>query len=332
MTPNPGAERYYFLIDEQNTVEALATVDSMGIATIQERYEYGDYGEPTVFDSTGAEIADTAFSNFYRFTGRRFEEEAEIYYYRTRYLDSSVGKFTTRDTIGIWGDSDQFGNGYTFAASNPTSRVDPFGTQNVDVGGGPAATPLPDPRRAINRTVRPGENPTQAVNRLGFETFGVGNIRYIEFEDGSTTDLRHFFASANTEYYVGEWAANAFGWVNEVKQWAFEGAGISDGDSGAPLGGNEDLGSNADGAEFSDEHLCDDQPLGDQVMDYLVGEHGEVTGTRPNEGAGAATGGGLNSGNSSGVDSGSNTSHAESLGTNGTNSGSANSNVATEAP
>jgi hypothetical protein len=28
-----------------------------------------------------------------------------LYWYRTRYLDPIAGRFTTRDTIGIWGET-----------------------------------------------------------------------------------------------------------------------------------------------------------------------------------------------------------------------------------
>jgi RHS repeat-associated protein len=63
------------------------------------------------------------------FTGREYDPETGWYYYRTRYLDPVAGRFTTRDTIGIWGDAANLGNGYAYAANNPWSSVDPMGQQ-----------------------------------------------------------------------------------------------------------------------------------------------------------------------------------------------------------
>ena len=41
-----------------------------------------------------------------------------------------AGRFTTRDTIGIWGDDDNLGNGYAYVGNNSASAMDPGG-ENV---------------------------------------------------------------------------------------------------------------------------------------------------------------------------------------------------------
>jgi len=53
--------------------------------------------------------------------GRAYDPETGLYYYRTRYLDPCTGRFTIRDTIGIWGDPQNLGNEAKLAgrASNP---------------------------------------------------------------------------------------------------------------------------------------------------------------------------------------------------------------------
>ena len=53
--------------------------------------------------------------------------ETGYYYFRNRYLDPALGRFASRDPLGMWGDAKNLGNGYTYAASNPWSMVDPFG-------------------------------------------------------------------------------------------------------------------------------------------------------------------------------------------------------------
>jgi RHS repeat-associated protein len=50
-----------------------------------------------------------------------------FYWYRTRYYNPRAGRFTSRDTIGIWGDPLNLGNGYTFVGNNPWTMMDSYG-------------------------------------------------------------------------------------------------------------------------------------------------------------------------------------------------------------
>jgi RHS repeat-associated protein len=118
-----GSAAYYYHTDDLHNV--MAVTDSTG--AVVERYDYGDYGLPTVYNAAGTEIAGTAIDNPYLFNSRRYDPETGWYYYRTRYLDPIAGRFTTRDTIGIWGDAMNLGNAFTYVGSNPWTLVDPFG-------------------------------------------------------------------------------------------------------------------------------------------------------------------------------------------------------------
>lgn len=120
---------------------------------------------------------------------------------------------------------------------------------------------------------RENELPSDTVGRFGIEESNVAGIRYLHFEDGTIIDLKHFMAAADTALVFGEVLANVLGWMKEVQQWA------NDEPSGHPFGGNEDLRSNLDGADFGDEHVSDDsdQNVGEQITDYLESEHGEIT-------------------------------------------------------
>jgi RHS repeat-associated protein len=113
---------YFHQDDLYNVVKATNAAGS-----VVEAYTYDDYGTPSLFNGTGQQISTTAIGNPYLFTGRRFDFESELYYSRFRYYDSRSGRFTTRDPIGIWGDSINMGNGYTYAGNNPRSLLDPFG-------------------------------------------------------------------------------------------------------------------------------------------------------------------------------------------------------------
>ncbi|MCF6285265.1 MAG: hypothetical protein L3K26_08750, partial [Candidatus Hydrogenedentes bacterium] len=124
----PGMETHYYLHDDLFNVIGLA--DDTG--TLQERYEYGDYGMPAVYDAANGPLAESAFQNAYLFNGRRFDSDTGLYYYRTRYMNPEIGRFISRDTIGLWGDENNLGNPYTYAGNNPWSNLDPFGEDVVD--------------------------------------------------------------------------------------------------------------------------------------------------------------------------------------------------------
>lgn len=118
-----GSDFYYHADDYYNV---MALTNAAG--TVVERYEYDDYGR-AVDPTTLNPIAGTpsGIGNPYLFTGRRLDPETGWYYYRTRYLDPLSGRFTTRDSIGTWGDEVSLGNAFAFAGSNPWTYGDPFG-------------------------------------------------------------------------------------------------------------------------------------------------------------------------------------------------------------
>ncbi len=117
--------RFYHTDDLYNV---MAVTDSTG--QVVERYDYADYGSRSVFAPDGTlRPGGTAIGNPYLFTGRRYDNETGLYYYRTRYLDPRAGRFTSRDTIGSWGDLSNVGNAYQLLAANPITDLDPFGEE-----------------------------------------------------------------------------------------------------------------------------------------------------------------------------------------------------------
>src|SRR5262249_61034236 len=58
------------------------------------------------------------------FTGRQFDEETGLYFYRARYYDSVKGRFLQRDPLGYIDGM----NLYEYVKDSPTTRVDPEGS------------------------------------------------------------------------------------------------------------------------------------------------------------------------------------------------------------
>lgn len=59
----------------------------------------------------------------YAFTGREWDPETGLYYYRARYYDPKVGRFLSEDPIGFAGGI----NLYAYVGNNPIGWVDPTG-------------------------------------------------------------------------------------------------------------------------------------------------------------------------------------------------------------
>jgi Rhs family protein len=125
---------YFYHTDDLFNVMKIS--DASG--AVVESYDYGDFGQPFIKDSAGNTLTQSNIANPYLFNGRRYDDETGFYYYRTRYLDPIAGRFTTRDIIGIWGDPDNIGNGYTYVGNNPWSRIDPLGLGFADAAEGVA--------------------------------------------------------------------------------------------------------------------------------------------------------------------------------------------------
>jgi RHS repeat-associated protein len=122
---NRGSQRYFSHADDLGSV--MAVTDGAGNLVAQ--YLYGDYGTPEFFNGSGESLGTNAVDNPFLFTGHRYDAETGFLYCQTRYLDPRAGRFLTRDTIGIWGDEENLGNGYNYVGDNPFSAIDPYGTK-----------------------------------------------------------------------------------------------------------------------------------------------------------------------------------------------------------
>jgi RHS repeat-associated protein len=77
-----------------------------------------------VYDSFGNLTASTGtVTNPYRYTGREFDPETGLYYYRARHYNPTDGRFISEDPARFEGGIDF----YRYVGNSPTDFIDPFG-------------------------------------------------------------------------------------------------------------------------------------------------------------------------------------------------------------
>ena len=86
-----NGEVYYYHADGLGSIVALTD----GGGKVAQSYEYGAFG--------GLHDRMNAIKQPYAFTGREYDSETGLYYYRARYYDAEVGRFISRDPIGFAG-------------------------------------------------------------------------------------------------------------------------------------------------------------------------------------------------------------------------------------
>ncbi|BBF86241.1 Rhs family protein [Aquitalea magnusonii] len=116
--PEPSAPRavYYYHADHLGTPQALT--DAQGQLALE--MDYQAWGEAR---EVIAEVAASAgIRNPLRFQGQYHDDESGLHYNRYRYYDPEIGRFISRDPIGLLGDI----NIHSYAP-NPVGWIDPLG-------------------------------------------------------------------------------------------------------------------------------------------------------------------------------------------------------------
>jgi RHS repeat-associated protein len=110
---------YYYHFDALGSVVALSNASGNTVQT----YQYSVYGEVAVQDPN--------HTNPYMFTGRSFDVEIGLYYFRARYYNPYMGRFLQADPVGYEADM----NLYRYCMNNPVNMRDPFGQDPCDPCG-----------------------------------------------------------------------------------------------------------------------------------------------------------------------------------------------------
>ena len=113
---------YYYHQDGLGSVIALT--NTLGIPIQQ--YAYDSYGTPIAYGAEGSEVAvgDTPIENSYLYTGREYDKESGLYYYRARYYSHQTGRFLSEDSSGFY---EGEVNVYRYVENNPVNYLDPYG-------------------------------------------------------------------------------------------------------------------------------------------------------------------------------------------------------------
>jgi RHS repeat-associated protein len=109
---NQGGRTYYYHADGLGSIAALT--DERG--RVVQDYQYDSYGN--------LHDRQNRVKQPYTYTGREYDRETGLYYYRARYYDAQIGRFITKDPIGFAGGDI---NLYRYVTNNPINWVDPWG-------------------------------------------------------------------------------------------------------------------------------------------------------------------------------------------------------------
>lgn len=107
-----SGQAYYYQADGLGSIVALTD----GSQAVVQRYGYESFGMLTV--------SDPEFENAYTYTGREWDKELGLYFYRARYYDPMEGRFISKDPIGFAGGDV---NVYNYVGGNPVNYTDPSG-------------------------------------------------------------------------------------------------------------------------------------------------------------------------------------------------------------
>jgi RHS repeat-associated protein len=110
---------HFVAYDDNGNVVALVNATD---GTVSARYEYGPFGEPISAAGPMAKV------NPFRFSTKYHDNETELVYYGFRYYDPSMGRWLSKDPLGVAGGANLYG----FVGNDPIGAIDPYGDKSCN--------------------------------------------------------------------------------------------------------------------------------------------------------------------------------------------------------
>ena len=167
-----GVTNYY----EADGLGSLISLSNTS-GTLANTYNYDSFGN--LVASSGSIV------NSFRYTGREFDAETNLYYYRARYFDPQAGRFLSEDPIRFAGSV----NFYSYVSNNPVLRIDPSGLIHQAWNEPPYDGRLhSDPGAGLEVLCTKGRNLQQDIWWLQYSIA----VRFVELvREGDKADFGH---------------------------------------------------------------------------------------------------------------------------------------------
>ncbi|WP_150111759.1 RHS repeat-associated core domain-containing protein [Oscillatoria nigro-viridis] len=137
-TSQPVLDKRYFygsgvdqLLAQENAQGTVLWALSDQLGTVKDWVNNsGSVANHVVYDAFGGVVSQSnpAFGSRYGFTGREFDAETGLYYYRSRYYNPGIGRFIGEDAVGFDGGD---ANLYRYVENSPIDRIDPLGQWGI---------------------------------------------------------------------------------------------------------------------------------------------------------------------------------------------------------
>lgn len=118
-----NSNTYFFIKDRLYSIQAVTN----SVGDIVESYSYNAFGIMSIKDANGNVILNSNVNNSITYTGRRYDSESGLYYYRNRMYSAELGRFIQRDPKGYVDGM----NLYAYVKNNPLKYLDPMGTTAI---------------------------------------------------------------------------------------------------------------------------------------------------------------------------------------------------------